>query len=141
MTKDEQINFNDTDETLANTQSTMSLSTIAVTALSPILAVVPAVAALDVVRSVNADEWEKERTALYQQLDEKVPPAFVTCQNLIFSVRMMKSITWLKRLNVSNLRPLIKMIYSLRLGNVARDRVEEVLIASTERTMRICKLN
>ena len=24
------------------------------------------------VRSINADEWEKERSALYQQLDEKV---------------------------------------------------------------------
>ena len=72
MTKDEQINFNDTDETLATTQSTMSLSTVAAIALSPVTSVTPVVAALDV-RSVNADEWDKERTALYQQLDEKVP--------------------------------------------------------------------
>jgi hypothetical protein len=55
----------------------MSLSTVTSSALSPTPSVVAAVAAgipiggLDV-RSVNADEWEKERTTLYQQLDEKV---------------------------------------------------------------------
>jgi kinesin family protein 5 len=78
VTKDEQINLLDTtDETLSTTQSLMSLSTVASSAVSPTLSVVTAVAAgiplagLDI-RPGNLDEWEKERSALYQQLDEKV---------------------------------------------------------------------
>jgi hypothetical protein len=55
----------------------MSLSTVTSSVLSPTSSVVNALASgnplggLDV-RSVNIDEWEKERSALYQQLDEKV---------------------------------------------------------------------
>ena len=74
MTKDEQINLNDADETLSITQSIMSLSTVA---LGPTASVTSAVAsgtpsgALDG-RFLPSDEWEKERAALFQQLDEKV---------------------------------------------------------------------
>lgn len=77
VTKDEQINLNETDETLPTTQSLMSLSTATTSALSPTSTTAAAVAVgtplggLDN-RSVNFDEWEKERTALYAQLDEKV---------------------------------------------------------------------
>lgn len=50
----------------------MSLSTVT----SSVIGTVPtsAVAPLTSLetRSTNIDEWEKERTALYQQLDEKV---------------------------------------------------------------------
>ena len=59
----------------------MSLSTVTSSAFSPTSSVVNAVAAgnplggLDI-RSVNVDEWEKERSALYQQLDEKVIKKF-----------------------------------------------------------------
>jgi len=55
----------------------MSLSTVSTSAVTPIPSVVTALAAgnplggLDA-RPVNSDEWEKERTALYHQLDEKV---------------------------------------------------------------------
>lgn len=78
VNKDEQINLHETDETLPTAQSSMSLSTVASSALSPatsVAATVPVgnpLAGLDLRASVNADEWEKERTALYQQLDEKV---------------------------------------------------------------------
>jgi len=72
VTKDEQINLHDIDDTLPTTQSMMSLSTVTSTALSPISSVVATtVAGLDT-RPINVDEWEKERSALYQQLDEKV---------------------------------------------------------------------
>jgi hypothetical protein len=77
VTKDEQINLNETDETLSTTQSIMSLSTAPSSVLSPTLSVINAIAVnnplagLDI-RPVNSDEWEKERSALYQQLDEKV---------------------------------------------------------------------
>ena len=46
----------------------MSLSTVALTALIP----TSIATAIPETRSINADEWEKERSALYQQLDEKV---------------------------------------------------------------------
>jgi hypothetical protein len=55
----------------------ISLSTVTSSAFSPTSSVVNTVAAgiplggLDT-RSINVDEWEKERSALYQQLDEKV---------------------------------------------------------------------
>ena len=78
VTKDEQINLNDVDETLSTTQSISCLYQLLLHQyLVQHSSVVAAVATgipiggLDV-RSVNADEWEKERTALYQQLDEKV---------------------------------------------------------------------
>jgi hypothetical protein len=48
----------------------MSLSTVASVALTPTTPIVP-VTTLEA-RPANADEWDKERTALYQQLDEKV---------------------------------------------------------------------
>jgi hypothetical protein len=74
VTKEEQAILQDIDETLPTTQSTMSLSTVASSALSPTSSVVATTAAVYAVdnRSINADEWEKERSALYQQLDEKV---------------------------------------------------------------------
>jgi hypothetical protein len=55
----------------------MSLSTVTSTPLIPISSVATALAVgnplggLDT-RSINLEEWEKERGALYQQLDEKV---------------------------------------------------------------------
>ena len=70
VTKEEQANLQDVEETLPTTQSSMSLSTAVPAAVSPSLATTTVVAAD--VRSTNVDEWEKERTALYQQLDEKV---------------------------------------------------------------------
>lgn len=73
VTKDEQINLHDIDETLSTTQSMMSLSTVstlAVPSAVTTLAVGNPLGGLDL--RVNADEWEKERSALYQQLDEKV---------------------------------------------------------------------
>ncbi|CAF1927639.1 unnamed protein product [Rotaria magnacalcarata] len=77
VTKDEQISLNDTDETLSTTQSMISLSTVTSSVLSPaasvvgtVLTVVNPILGLDT-RSLNVDEWEKERSALYQQLDEK----------------------------------------------------------------------
>lgn len=70
--------MNDVDETLSTTQSMMSLSTVASTALSPntsvaatAIAVGNPVGGVDI-RTTLPDEWEKERSALYQQLDEKV---------------------------------------------------------------------
>ncbi len=75
VTKDEQINLNETDETLSTTQSMMSLSTVtSSSAFSPTSSVVNSVVANNTIdnRTGNADEWEKERSALYQQLDEKV---------------------------------------------------------------------
>ncbi|CAF4716426.1 unnamed protein product, partial [Rotaria magnacalcarata] len=73
----EQISLNDTDETLSTTQSMISLSTVTSSVLSPaasvvgtVLPVVNPILGLDT-RSLNVDEWEKERSALYQQLDEK----------------------------------------------------------------------
>jgi len=55
----------------------MSLSTVTPSALSPTLSVVTTMAAGIPLgglenRAINADEWDKERSALYQQLDEKV---------------------------------------------------------------------
>ncbi|CAF1262741.1 unnamed protein product [Rotaria sp. Silwood1] len=72
VTKDEQINLHEADETLPVTQSMTSLSTVTSAVLSPTLSVVNAasVGNLDL-RSANVDEWEKERSTLYQQLDEK----------------------------------------------------------------------
>lgn len=77
VTKDEQINLHDTDETLSTTQSLMSLSTVAtssVNSTSVLDSAVPSTSVLSALasRPINADEWEKERSALYQQLDEKV---------------------------------------------------------------------
>ena len=68
VNKDEQISLQETDETLSSTQSMMSLSTVT----SP--SVTTSVVVNNTVdnRAVNADEWEKERSALFQQLDEKV---------------------------------------------------------------------
>jgi len=77
VTKDEQINLLEPDEILSTTQSMISLSTVTSSAFSPTSSIVNTVAAgiplggLDT-RSTNPDEWEKERSALYQQLDEKV---------------------------------------------------------------------
>jgi kinesin family protein 5 len=72
VTKEEQANLQDIDETLPTTQSSMSLSTVAASVLSPTSSVVATPAAINADnRSINADEWEKERSALYQQLDEK----------------------------------------------------------------------
>ncbi|CAF0783741.1 unnamed protein product [Rotaria sp. Silwood1] len=72
VTKDEQINLHEADETLPVTQSMTSLSTVTTSVLSPTSSVVNAasVGNLDL-RSANVDEWEKERSTLYQQLDEK----------------------------------------------------------------------
>jgi NAD+--asparagine ADP-ribosyltransferase len=68
VTKDEQITLNETDETLSTTQSMMSLSTVASSS------VVNSVVVANTIdnRPVTVDEWEKERSTLYQQLDEKV---------------------------------------------------------------------
>ena len=72
VSKEEQANLQDVDETLPTTQSSMSLSTAAA-ALSPTTSTIaPSTVGSADNRSINADEWEKERTALYQQLDEKV---------------------------------------------------------------------
>ena len=77
MTKDEQINLHDIDETLSTTQSLMSLSTVATSSanttsvIDSTTGVTNTLTAL-VAPPINSDEWEKERTALYQQLDEKV---------------------------------------------------------------------
>ncbi|UJR08501.1 hypothetical protein I4U23_012767 [Adineta vaga] len=76
VTKDEQINLLDTDETISTTQSLMSLSTVATsstTSTSVLDSTVPVNNSLAALasRPINADEWEKERSALYQQLDEK----------------------------------------------------------------------
>ena len=76
MTKDEQINLLDAEEVLSTTQSMMSLSTVASTVgLTPapsgpvgLPTSVPFPTSTD---PRNIDEWEKERIALYQQLDEK----------------------------------------------------------------------
>ena len=87
MTKDEQINLNDADETLSITQSIMSLSTVASTALGPTASVTSTVpsgipsGALDG-RFLPSDEWEKIRAALYQQSDEKV-----TCRLVVSETR------------------------------------------------------
>ncbi|CAF2448869.1 unnamed protein product [Rotaria sp. Silwood2] len=72
VTKDEQINLQEADETLPVTQSMTSLSTVTSSVLSPASSVVSTinVGSLDL-RSANVDEWEKERSTLYQQLDEK----------------------------------------------------------------------
>lgn len=84
VTKDEQINLNETDETLSTTQSMMSLSTVTSSAVSPTISAVNTMATgipiggLDN-RSINNDEWEKERSALYQQLDEKVIILVLLC--------------------------------------------------------------
>ena len=77
MTKDEQINLLDSEELISATQSMMSLSTVATSVLSPATSVVAALTTANPlgstdVRPLNADEWEKERTALFQELDEKV---------------------------------------------------------------------
>jgi hypothetical protein len=73
VTKEEQANLQDIEEVLPTTQSSMSLSTVAATALSPTTStIVPSTVGSADTRSINADEWEKERSALYQQLDEKV---------------------------------------------------------------------
>ncbi|CAF0978709.1 unnamed protein product [Adineta steineri] len=76
VTKDEQISLLDIDETLSTTQSMMSLSTVATSAVSPVSSVAATIAVSNPLggldsRPANADELEKERTALYQQLDEK----------------------------------------------------------------------
>lgn len=79
VTKDEQINLLETDDTVSATQSMMSLSTVTTSAaFSPTSSVIGVVVAENTPlvnldnRSTNIDEWEKERSALYQQLDEKV---------------------------------------------------------------------
>ncbi|CAF0863065.1 unnamed protein product [Rotaria sordida] len=64
--KDEQINLHEADETtLPVTQSMTSLSTVTSSVLSP------ASSFVNTVNVSNVDEWEKERSALYHQLDEK----------------------------------------------------------------------
>ena len=77
VTKDEQINLLESEEMISATQSMMSLSTVATSVLSPATSVVTALTTVNPlgsadVRPLNADEWEKERTALFQELDEKV---------------------------------------------------------------------
>ncbi|CAF1281260.1 unnamed protein product [Adineta steineri] len=59
VTKDEQVNLLESDDTLPTTSV---VSTVA--AANPL-------GGLDLRSSVNVDEWEKERSILYQQLDEK----------------------------------------------------------------------
>ncbi|CAF1410976.1 unnamed protein product [Adineta ricciae] len=76
VTKDEQINLHDIDETLSTTQSLMSLSTVATSSANSTSVIdsttgVTNTSSALVAPPINADEWEKERTALYQQLDEK----------------------------------------------------------------------
>lgn len=68
VTKDEQINLLDPEEVLPTTQSSMSLSTVASTVTTIAANSTSAVTG----GFVNNEEWEKERSALYQQLDEKV---------------------------------------------------------------------
>jgi hypothetical protein len=79
VNKDEQINLLDADETLSTTQSMMSLSTATSTTMSSTSSAISSTLPMSSAlaggldgRTVNADEWEKERTALYRQLDEKV---------------------------------------------------------------------
>lgn len=73
VSKDEQINLQEADETLPISQSMTSLSTAASSTLNGTLSSVPTTNATNFDnRPANNDEWEKERSALYQQLDEKV---------------------------------------------------------------------
>lgn len=61
----------------------MSLSTATSSVLSPTSSVVATTLAVGNplggvdTRALNVDEWEKERIALYQQLDEKVINSFI----------------------------------------------------------------
>ena len=57
----------------------MSLSTAASSTVS---ATSSAVSAGFDARSINFDEWEKERSTLYQQLDEKVINTVVLINNI-----------------------------------------------------------
>lgn len=82
VTKDEQINLLDPEEILPTTQSTMSLSTVAST--SNTSALPPLALGNPLAANVNNDEWEKERTALYQQLDEKVRRKLIEIRSLFF---------------------------------------------------------
>jgi len=85
--------------TVASTSSGPSASVAATTtaAAAAAAAAVSPLGGLDA-RSGNADEWEKERTALYQQLDEKVNFDLnrkTRIQSILFK-RMMKLIILLK---------------------------------------------
>ena len=96
VTKEDQINLNEADDTLSTTQSLMSLSTAASSVLSPTTSVVAAIPIGTPLvglegRSINADEWEKERSALYQQLDEKVISYILIMMRLIFRMNFMLS--------------------------------------------------
>ncbi|CAF3308219.1 unnamed protein product [Rotaria socialis] len=72
VNKEEQINLQEPDETLPVSQSMPSLSTAVLGAPIAIATGVTTIAPVNYeLRSTNADEWEKERIALYQQLDEK----------------------------------------------------------------------
>ncbi|CAF3982071.1 unnamed protein product, partial [Rotaria magnacalcarata] len=72
VNKEEQINLQEPDETLPVSQSITSLSTAVLAApIATVTGVTPIAPVNYELRSTNADEWEKERTALYQQLDEK----------------------------------------------------------------------
>ena len=82
--------------TVASTSSVPSASVAATTTAAAAAAVSP-LGGLDA-RSGNVDEWEKERTALYQQLDEKVNFDLnrkTRIQSILFK-RMMKLIILLK---------------------------------------------
>ena len=103
VTKDEQINLLDPDETLPTTQSSLSLSTTNTVLPSTTTTTTTTNnnVSVPLLGNVNADEWEKERSALYQQLDEKVRETeeMKIKENKMSFVdfkRMMKSIIWLK---------------------------------------------
>jgi hypothetical protein len=124
VTKDEQINLLDAEETLSSTQSIMSLSTVASPATAP-ATTVPAIVAHPLEgRAANADEWEKERTALYQQLDEKVFTLDGWMNRspspLRSFPRMMRSTISLRHSNVSNLKSANKTKCSLNLARTTR---------------------
>jgi hypothetical protein len=50
----------------------MSLSTVTSSAISSVATTLPVSNPLSSLDTRSIDEWEKERSALYQQLDEKV---------------------------------------------------------------------
>ncbi|CAF0754577.1 unnamed protein product [Didymodactylos carnosus] len=80
VTKDEQVNLLETDESLLAISSTQSMSSLASAAalttptvgiLAASAASVAATGSVVPVLAANIEEWDKERTTLYQQLDEK----------------------------------------------------------------------
>ncbi len=82
VTKEEQINLLETDDSLLSLSTTQSMSSIASPgAPSPVARLAAGAAAVASVGAaafttpalvLNSEEWDKERAALYQQLDEKV---------------------------------------------------------------------